>query len=125
MAEGLNKKSVAGVAVMKSPPGFKEAMAAYLQRLGRRRDFVVLVIDEQCRQLLEDAGYQAEPAPPASQLVPWIARSDHPVLGIVVSGPQEVAYSKAANDGGLPDSVFVIDYLEELDELLTKLDEKL
>jgi hypothetical protein len=35
------------------------------------------------------------------------------------------AYSNAANDGGLPDSVFVIDYLEELDELLTKLDEKL
>ncbi len=125
MAVATDNNPGAGLAILESPPDFNEALGSYLRRLGRRRDFCVLVIDEACRTLLEDAGYRAVPAPPASQLVAAIARSDVPVIGVVVSRAQERAYADAADAGGMPGVVHGLDYLEEVEELLAVLDEEL
>jgi hypothetical protein len=125
MAAGTDNKPGAGVAITQSPDGFDEAMSAYLQRLGRRRDRLVLVGDEACRELLQEAGYQTGPAPAVDELVAAIARSDVPVIGVVVSRAQEAEYTAAATKAGMPEVVRSIDYLEEIDELLTQLDAEL
>jgi len=125
MAAGTDNEPGAGVAITQRPEGFDDAMTEYLKRLGRRRDYRVLVGDEECRKLLEDAGYQTAPAPAVGDLVAEIARSDLPVIGVVVSRAQEREFAKAAEAAGMPGVVRSIDYLEELDELLTQLDEDL
>ena len=125
MAVDTDNTPGAGLAITKSPPDFKEALASYLRRLGRRRDFSVLVIDEACRKLLEDAGYRAVPAPPVSELVATIAHSTVPVLGVVVSRAQERAYAEAVAAAGMPGVVHGLDYLEEVEELLAVFDEEL
>jgi hypothetical protein len=125
MAAATDSIPGAGLAIVKSPPDFNEALGIYLRRLGRRRDFCVLVIDEECRRLLEDAGYRAVAAPPVSQLVATIARSAVPIIGVVVSRAQETAYADAAAAAGMPGVVHGLDYLEEVEELLTVLDEEL
>ena len=48
-----------------------------------------------------------------------------PVVGVVVSRTQQVEYTDAATNAGMPEVVRSIDYLEELDELLTQLDAEL
>lgn len=112
----------AGVAITERPEGFDEAMTEYLQRLGRRRDYLVFAGDEECRKLLEDSGYHTAPAPRAANLSEAVAGSAFPVLGVVVSRAQEDEYVNAAAAAGLAGRVRSIDYLEELDELLTQLD---
>ena len=125
MAAGTDNHPGAGVAITERPEGFDEAMTAYLQRLGRRRDHLVLVGNEECRKLLEEAGYQTAAAPPVTELVAALARSQVPVIGVVVSRAREREYTKVAEAAGMPGVVKSIDYLEELDELLTRLDEDL
>jgi len=124
-AAGTDNQPGAGLAITKSPEGFEEAMAAYLQRLGRRRDRRVLVGDEACRELFATAGYQTAIAPAVDELVATIARSDVPVIGVVVSRAQAAEYTEVAAKAGMPDVVLSIDYLEELDECLAKLDAEL
>ncbi len=125
MAAASGHQPGAGVAITQRPEGFDAAMTEYLQRLGRRRDHLVFASDEACRKLLEDAGYQTAPAPPAADLGSVIAGSDFPVLGVVVARAQESAYTAAAAAAGIPGAVRSIDYLEELDDLLTELDKDL
>jgi hypothetical protein len=125
MAAGTDNQPGAGVAITKKPEGFEEAMATYLQRLGHRQDYCVLVTSAECRDLLADAGYQVRAAPPVEALVAEIARSETPVLGVVVPRALEAEYTEAATNAGLPDAVHVIDYLDEMDDLLASLDKEL
>jgi hypothetical protein len=123
--EGKSYKAGAGLAIVSSPPGFKEALAGYFRRLGRRRDYCVMAADEPCRKLLEDSGYRAVAAPPVGELVAAIARSEYPVLAVVVARAQEKPYADAAARAGLPGVVRGIDYLEEIEDLLGELDQDL
>lgn len=111
-----------GLAIVEAPPDFNDALATYLFRLGQRPDYCVLVADAECRRLLSDAGYQTAPVPPANELLATIAHLDVPVIGVVVARAQEQAYTAIATAAGDPGLVYVIDYLEELDDLLGQLD---
>ena len=125
LAAVCGRKPGAGLEIKKSPPGFAEALVSYLGCLGRRRDYIVLAPNEPCRKLLKDAGFQTSPVPPPSQLVGVVKRSKDPVIAVVVSKEIENKYAAAAAAVGKQEIVFGIDFLEELEELLPRLDEVL
>ena len=114
-----------GFTIVKSPSGFDTALSSYLERLGRRRDFVVLAANEPSLKLLEDVGFQTSPLPPPSQLVEVIMRSKDPVIAVVVSKEIEHEYAAAAAAGGRPGLVYGIEFLDEVEELIPLLDEAL
>lgn len=124
-AVAAGRKPGAGFQIIDSPPGFDEALTAYLQRLGRRRDALALSTSAEARTLLEHAGYRSDDAGPADQVVQRIARSELPVIAVVVERAHEQAYREAMAAAGEEGLVRAIDYLEELEELLPVLDDEI
>jgi uncharacterized protein (TIGR02266 family) len=112
----------AGLEIVQAPDGFREALGEYLRRLGRRRDVAVLVEDGRPLELLDDAGYRASPLPPPNELVVAMARSEFPVLAVVVTRAREEQFRPAAEAAGVGDLVHLLDHEEEIDELLGALD---
>ena len=119
-ATACGRQPGAGLQIVESDPGFDDALEYFLHQLGRRSDFVVMASDPECRRMIQEAGYQARPAPPPEQLLEAVERSDAPVLGVVVTRSQQEAYLAAATAGGDPRLVHAIDYLEELDETMSR-----
>lgn len=117
------RKPGTGFQIIDSPPGFAEALQAYLMRLGRRRGALALATSGEVRSLLRDAGYRTEEAPAAADLVSYIARNELPVAAVVVERSQEAAYREAMATVGEADLVRAVDYLEELEELLPAIDD--
>jgi Tfp pilus assembly protein PilZ len=122
-AEKVGRKPGAGLQLLDSPPGFVDALGAYLVRLGRRRDATALATRAEARGLLEVAGYRSEQAEPPEAIVQQIARCELPVVGVVVDRAQEAAYRAAMAAAGDEGLVRAIDYLEELEALLPELDD--
>lgn len=124
-AELAGRKPGAGFSITEAPADFHDALSAYLQRLGRRRDAVVLVDEPIGQALVEAAGYQVRPLPPAGELVAEVARSDVPVLGVIVSRGRAAGYREAAAAAGEDDLVFECDSYEDLEAVLVELDDRL
>jgi uncharacterized protein (TIGR02266 family) len=112
----------AGLDITQAPDGFHEALGEYLRRLGRRRDVAVLVEEGSPLDLLAAAGYRAAPLPAPNELVVTMARSEFPVLAVVVTRAREEQFRPAAEAAGVADLVHLLDHEEELDELLGELD---
>lgn len=125
VAAKYGRKPGAGFAITKSPPGFAEALRAYLLRLGRRRDHVVFVSDDQLALLLDAAGYQVRPLPPSQGLLDAVAGSAEPVVGVVVPFDQEQEYVSRAATMGSPEIVYAVDEDEPIEDLLSWLDSEL
>jgi hypothetical protein len=124
-AARMGRSPGAGLAIIKSPPGFSEALSAYLARLGRRADHLVLCGHDGIAGVLAEAGYRVATAPPPADLVRAIAGSQLPVVGVVVAGERAAAYRAAAAGAGAPDLVHVMDSAAEVDRLLARLDDAL
>lgn len=122
-AEKVGRKPGAGLQIVDTPPGFEDALGAYLVRLGRRRDAMTLATSAEARGLLEAAGYRSEPAEPPASIVQQIARCELPVVAVVVDRADEHAYREAMAAAGDDALVRAIDYLEELEALLPELDD--
>ena len=86
----------AGIAIKRGPKGFKEALSAYLQRLGRRADVVVFVADPRLVEVLADAGFQAVEAPPPEHFAEAFVRAESEVVAVVAPRSKSLAYSQAA-----------------------------
>jgi len=125
VAARLGRRAGVGLALVQSPPGFADALAAYLIRLGRRADHRVLCGHDGIRTLLGEAGYQTALTPPADQLLHVIAESAVPVLAVVVGSAAAEAYRAVAAAAGDPDLVKVLDRAPDLDRLLVELDDAL
>jgi hypothetical protein len=125
MAAKLGRSAGAGVAVIKAPPGFQEALSAYLMRLGRRADHLVLCGHDGIGAILAEAGYQVATAPPPAELAAAIARSKVPVVGVVVASERAPAYRAAAARAGAADVVHEMNTASEADKLLVRLDDAL
>lgn len=50
----------AGMQLIEVPDGFEEALMGYLARLGKRRDCLLLIEEDECIELCEGAGYRVE-----------------------------------------------------------------
>ena len=122
LAAATGRRPGAGLEITQAPDGFREALGEYLRRLGRRRDVAVLVEEGQPLELLAAAGYRAAPLPPPNDLVVIMARSEYPVIAVVVTRAREDQFRPAAVAAGVADLVRLLDHEEELDELLGALD---
>ena len=125
MAESSGRNPGVGLTIVKSPDGFAEAMTAYLHRLGRRRDFTVFAADARHVEPLEQAGYRAVVAPSPAELVSQIARTNPPVLGVVVGDSDRRGYEDAAAKAGAAGVLYIVKDPGDFDELLADLDRKL
>lgn len=124
-AEALGRRPGAGLTIIKSPPGFKRSLSSYLERLGRRKDHVVLASDEQLRKWIGEVGFHALLAPPPSQLSSAVSQSKEPVVAALVSSDLEEEYRTAVEEESVNIKVLAMDFLEELDYLLPEIDETL
>jgi hypothetical protein len=122
LATRSGRRPGAGLEIIEQPDGFADVLGEYLRRLGRRRDVAVLVEEGRSLELLEAAGYRAAALPVPSELVTAMARSEYPVLAVVVTRAREDQFRPAAEAAGVGDLVHLLDDEEELDELLGQLD---
>jgi hypothetical protein len=122
LAARSGRRPGAGLEIVEAPIGFGDLLGEYLRRLGRRRDVAVLVEDGRPLELLSAAGYRVSALPTPNELVVAMARSEYPVLAVVVTRAREDQFRPAAQDAGVADLVHVLDHEEELDDLLGQLD---
>jgi uncharacterized protein (TIGR02266 family) len=123
-AAASGRRPGAGVEIVDPTDGFDDVLGEYLRRLGRRRDVAVLVEGGRPFELLSAAGYQVAELPPPHELVSAMARSQYPVLAVVVTPAKEPIYRPAAALAGVADLVRQLDE-SQLDDLLASLDELL
>ena len=126
VARFQGRRPGAGIEIISSPPGFDAALSEYLRRLGRRRDVAVLVERGPALELLSAAGFQAQALPTVAELVAVMARSEHPVIALVVTPGSLAVYQQAARDAGVEDLVRALgDEEADAEKLLADLDELL
>ncbi len=82
-AKKFGREPGAGLQLTKVPDGFEDALLAYLGRLGKRRDCLVLVSEDETRKFVEDAGYRVE----ATDLgtIPTQVLGEAPILALIVA----------------------------------------
>jgi hypothetical protein len=109
----------------KRPPGFDDAMSEYLRRLGARHDHAVICHDDEPFAYFDRMGYQARAMPGMGELVGSITRSKQTVLAVVVPRGAERLFRTMLERAGADDLLHVAETAEELDALLTELDQRL
>lgn len=121
-AAALNRKPGAGLSVLRSSKGYRPALREYLFRLGRRKDHVVLAADPLLRHRLEECGYSTDDLPQAAELPPILLEGEQPILAVLVTRADESTYRASLARLDRADCVFGIDFIEELDEILPRID---
>ncbi len=124
-AASQGRSAGAGLAIVKRPDGFDEALHAYLMTLGRRADVMVLVASDTFGLLLSAAGYQVRTLPDPDGLVAVLAGTSVPIAGIVVPVTSVSRYESAISRAGGGTPVLVMDSAEEFDDVLVRLDAEL
>lgn len=113
-----------GLQLLSPPQAFKDALGAYLYRLGRRTYAKVFVDTDPWRQLIGEAGYRVLPLPPPHQLVNLIG--DTAAIGLLAPGEIAEQYRAALSflgeDGSL---VIPIHDALPVEPVLAWLDDKL
>jgi hypothetical protein len=123
VAQRFGRRPGAGIAIKRAPKGFREALAAYLVRLGRRADVLVWVLERGAALDLERAGYRVDGAPAPENLAAAFVRSELPIVAVVVPRARELVYRQAlVAAGGSEDMVVAMDDPAELDSVLEALD---
>ncbi len=125
MALKLGRRPGAGLAIVASPPGFRDHLADYLTRLGRRRDVWVFVADDKIGAALSEAGYRVRELPPIDDLMMSFAQVSDPIVGVVVPPLLAESYAEAIEEWGSRDLVHGVKTTAEIDGLLELLDERL
>lgn len=113
------KEAGSGMEIHTAPPGFQGALRAYLETLGRRSGRVVFAGDEDMREALAGAGYEAQLAPPPRSLEEAIQGLEGKALALVVTETWAAAYSRIP---GAKEIVHTYKSLHDLDSVLTQLD---
>jgi uncharacterized protein (TIGR02266 family) len=126
VAERHGRRPGAGIAIRHAPKGFREALASYLLRLGRRADVLVWCYERGSALDLERAGYRVDGVPAPENVATTFVRSEAPVMAIVVPRARELVYRQAlVAAGGSEDMVVAMDDPAELDAVLAALDQLL
>ena len=82
-ADRFGREPGAGMQLVEVPEGFDDAMMAYLGRLGKRRDCLVLVSEEKTHKFLKDAGYRVEET--NLSIIPTQVLGEVPILSLIVA----------------------------------------
>ena len=125
LAAQLGRHPGAGLAIVGSPPGFHHALESYLQRLGRRKDHVVLIADESMGILLGSCGYRVARAPLPGDVARAVVESAQPVVGVLVPTALIADYERALTETATRAVVHGLEAFTSIDEILAQLDEHL
>lgn len=115
----------AGLTIVDAPLGFDAILKAYLWRLGRRKDHIIMTADEPSGLLLGATGYRIQRVPPADELAARLARAEHPVVGILVPMEQLPRYMRATRGTAAEDLVQDLEQFADFDAMLTAMDNEL
>ena len=125
-AERFGREAGAGLQLIEVPDGFDDALVGYLGRLGKRRDCLVLVSEENTKKFIKDAGYRVETS--SLSIIPTQVVGETPILALIVAKGAAAMYRAAIAIS--PQKIPVIGcdidrhsvaLLTELDRLLEKL----
>lgn len=121
VAQQTTRSSGAGMEMISKPEGFDDALLGYLLRLGRRRDFTVIVSSVPGDKAIERSGYRVTPfVDPAT-----VARmaEENPQLALVVPEAEADHYRTllpafAERIFGVAKAVDIPDVIARIDSLL-------
>ncbi len=125
LAARFGKPAGVGVEIIHRPPGFDAAMSEYLRRLGARHDHAIFCHDDEPLAYFGRMGYQARPLPGMGEFVATLAKSKQTVLAVVVPRAAERLLKVVLERAGAADLLHVAETGDELDALLTELDQRL
>lgn len=109
----------AGLQLTETPEGFQIALTAYLHRLGRRRDSLVLVEEAACLSMLSSAGFRTKAAS-LDEIAEQALSSG--LLAIVVAKRSARKYRDAIASAPRKVSVIGCDHAADEELLLIELD---
>lgn len=123
IAAKVGRRPGAGFAIRQAPEGFREALTAYLVRLGARRNAMVFCTSGLLAAVIKEAGFVVEPLPELWGLLDAVRGADKMVVGIFVP-PDQVAVCASMLEGTAWESV-IVPHLPTLtlDDVLNRLDE--
>lgn len=123
-AATFKRPAGAGLAIVEAPMGFDQILKGYLWRLGRRKDYVIMISDEPVGILLGATGYRVKRVPSPDEVTTTLVQSDKPVIGILVPGSQISVYARVLD--GIGDRLLhAIDGFANIDQMLARMDEEL
>jgi hypothetical protein len=112
-----------GFQILGKPAGYDDALLGYLLRLGRRREFAIMVGEVAGARFLAESGYRIVPLVPEGELAAALA--DDKLLAVVVPPGQVAAYRDKAKEARSGDVVFAVasdidvaDTIARIDSLL-------
>ncbi len=120
MATKMGRAPGAGLQLTKVPPGFDDALRGYLERLGRRRDFLILVEDEGCAEMLASAGFHITLAKLALLVEQTLGAST--VLAVVTTRTETATFRAALAASPKQVPVIGCDHVSDEEPLLAELD---
>lgn len=123
VAARCGQSAGAGLEIVRSPPGFSDALTAYLLRLGRRKDVSVMVTNTSLGLLLGAAGYVVKSIAAPSLVVQEIAHSSMPVAAVVTLEAEAAAYRRAVVAAGAGDIVCAVRDMQSMEEVLSRIDQ--
>lgn len=91
-AARVGRRAGAGLAVKEAPADFKDALTAYLVRLGGRRDAVVYSAPGPLADTLAEAGFTVEALVEPVEILERIAASTRLVVGVMVPAEAQPTY---------------------------------
>ncbi len=120
MAKKMGRSPGAGLQLTKVPPGFDDALRGYLERLGRRRDFLILAEDAACVEMLASAGFHTSLARLALLVEQTLGAST--VLAVVTTRTSTAAFRAALAASPKQVPVIGCDHVSDEEPLLAELD---
>ena len=109
-----------GFQILGKPAGYDDALLGYLLRLGRRREFAVMVGEVAGARLLAESGYRIVPLVADGELAAALA--DDKLLAVVVPAALAVTYRERAKDARSGDVVFAVGSDAEVSDVIARID---
>lgn len=120
-AAASDRSAGAGMEVLEKPEGFDDALLGYLLRLGRRRDFVVMMAPVPGEKAVEKSGYQVVPlADPAS--IARMAEADPQFIGLIVPAADVEGYRELLRNTPMAERVFGVGSAREILDAIACID---
>ncbi len=119
-AEKSGRTPGVGFQILGKPAGYDDALLGYLLRLGRRREFMVMVGEIAGARVLGESGYRILPLVPEDQLAAALA--DEKLLAVIVPPALLVPYRERAKDARGGDVVFAVGSEADVGDAIARID---